>query len=135
MPATIGTRIAQAIKEARNASPTKTLTWSEMASVIDRELAPQPKKAPKKPVKAVFSEFGDKQAIPPTPEQVTAYSASIGFKLDGHHFCDFYEQKGWVVGKAKMTDWQAACRTWKTNGFGHPSFKNTPSAARDYNIL
>lgn len=27
-------------------------------------------------------------------------------------FCDFYESKGWVVGKVKMKDWKAAVRNW-----------------------
>jgi len=27
-------------------------------------------------------------------------------------FCDFYESKGWVVGKAKMKCWKAAVRNW-----------------------
>ena len=27
-------------------------------------------------------------------------------------FCDFYESKGWVVGKVKMKCWKAAVRNW-----------------------
>ena len=26
---------------------------------------------------------------------------------------DFYESKGWMVGKDKMKDWKAAVRTWE----------------------
>lgn len=53
--------------------------------------------------------------IKPTAEEVTAYALLIGFKLNGHHFCDYYESKGWVVGKSPMKDWRAAVRTWKHN--------------------
>jgi hypothetical protein len=53
---------------------------------------------------------------PPTPQEVTEYASSIGFTLDGHKFCDYYESKGWVVGKARMKDWRAGVRTWKGNG-------------------
>ena len=49
----------------------------------------------------------------PTPQEVTDYALSIGFKLDGGHFCDFYESKGWMVGKSPMKVWKAAVRTWK----------------------
>ena len=63
-------------------------------------------------------EFGDRKKIPPTPEQVTAYSASIGYPMDGQAWCDSYAAKGWLVGKAKMKDWQAAVRTWRSNGYG-----------------
>jgi len=49
----------------------------------------------------------------PTAEQVTEYGRQIGFKLDGQTFCDFYESKGWVIGKSPMKSWQAAVKTWK----------------------
>lgn len=49
----------------------------------------------------------------PTPEEVKAYALSIGYKLDGHNFCDHYESKGWMIGKNHMINWQAAVRTWK----------------------
>lgn len=53
--------------------------------------------------------------IKPLPEQVTTYALLIGFKLKGEHFCDYYESKGWLVGKSPMKNWQAAVRTWKHN--------------------
>ena len=49
----------------------------------------------------------------PTPEEVTRYAYKIGFILNGNEFCDYYESKGWVVGKSPMKVWQAAVRTWK----------------------
>ena len=49
----------------------------------------------------------------PTPKQVVEYGQSRGFPIDGEEFCDFYESKGWVVGKSPMKDWQAAVRTWE----------------------
>jgi len=61
------------------------------------------------PARRVFS--------PPSPEEVTAYAAEIGYPLDGQAWCDSYAQKGWLVGKAKMKDWRAAVRNWKRNGW------------------
>lgn len=55
----------------------------------------------------------NKSTIPPLPGWVSEYAESIGFTLDGDKFCDFYGQKDWLVGKAKMKDWQCAVRTWK----------------------
>jgi len=49
----------------------------------------------------------------PTPEQVTKYGKQIGFELDGQTFVDFYEAKGWMIGKNAMKNWQAAVRIWK----------------------
>lgn len=59
------------------------------------------------------------KVIPPEPDWVTAYSAEIGYPMDGQKWCDNYAQKGWIVsGKAKMKDWRAACRNWKANEWG-----------------
>ena len=30
--------------------------------------------------------------------------------VDPQEFIDFYEAKGWMVGKTPMKDWKAACR-------------------------
>ena len=49
----------------------------------------------------------------PTAEEVTNYARKIGFILDGNQFCDFYESKGWMIGKNRMRSWQAAVRNWK----------------------
>jgi len=59
-----------------------------------------------------------KNKFPPPHEAVTQYAQSIGYPLDGRSFCDSYGQKGWLVGKAKMKDWQAAVRNWKSNTWG-----------------
>ena len=49
---------------------------------------------------------------PPTPTEVQAYVAEKGYTIDAFKFCDFYESKGWFVGKNKMKDWKAAVRNW-----------------------
>lgn len=54
----------------------------------------------------------------PTPEEITTYASSVGFALDGQKFWDFYESKGWVIGKSPMKDWKRAVSTWKSNGYG-----------------
>lgn len=54
-----------------------------------------------------------KRFIPPTLEQVTSYCSERKNNVDPQRFIDFYESKGWMVGKNKMKDWQAAVRTWE----------------------
>lgn len=68
----------------------------------------------------------------PTPEEVEAYALSIGYKLDGHKFCDYYAARAWKMGKVSMKDWKAAVRTWKrndegTDGTGTAGKKTTPN--------
>ena len=49
----------------------------------------------------------------PSLEEIKAYAQEKGFGLfDVERFFDFYESKGWLVGKAKMKDWKAAVRNW-----------------------
>ena len=56
--------------------------------------------------------------IPPTLEEVTAYCDERNNLVNPESFINFYESKGWMVGKNKMKDWKAAVRTWeKEAGF------------------
>lgn len=50
--------------------------------------------------------------ISPTLEEVTEYCNEKGYAISPQQFIDFYESKGWMVGKNKMKDWKAAVRTW-----------------------
>ena len=50
--------------------------------------------------------------IPPTVEEVKRYCQKQGCTVDAERFIDHYESNGWMVGKNKMKDWQAAVRNW-----------------------
>jgi len=54
-----------------------------------------------------------KRFIPPTVDQVREYCKERKNQVDAQRFVDFYEAKGWMVGKNKMKSWQAAVRTWE----------------------
>lgn len=60
---------------------------------------------------------------PPTPDQVREYASQCGYKIDADRFVDFYESKGWLVGKTKMRDWKAAVRNWARNQKQEPAAK------------
>ena len=47
---------------------------------------------------------------PPTLAEVQTYVAERHSPVDPQGFIDFYEAKGWMVGKSLMKDWKAACR-------------------------
>lgn len=49
---------------------------------------------------------------PPTLTEVENYITEQGYNVDAQRFVDFYESKGWYVGKNKMKDWKAAVRSW-----------------------
>ena len=54
-----------------------------------------------------------KRFVKPTAEEVRAYCAERGNRVDAQAFVDFYEAKGWKVGSSPMKDWKAAVRTWE----------------------
>ena len=49
----------------------------------------------------------------PSLEEIRQYCISRGNQVDPEQFLDFYESKGWMVGKNPMKDWRAAIRTWE----------------------
>lgn len=49
---------------------------------------------------------------PPNVEDVKAFCKENGYNVDPERFVNFYESKGWMVGKSKMKSWQAAVRNW-----------------------
>lgn len=57
----------------------------------------------------------------PTFEEVSTYCLERNNGIDPEQFIDYYESKGWVVGKSKMKDWKACVRTWERNRKGKPT--------------
>ncbi len=49
----------------------------------------------------------------PTLQEVMKYCSERGNSIDPQKFIDFYESKGWLVGKSPMKDWKAAVRNWE----------------------
>lgn len=66
----------------------------------------------------------------PTIQEVKSYCQERNNGIDPESFIDFYDSKGWVVGKSPMKDWKAAIRTWEkryrpaTNGFNMEAWIN-----------
>jgi hypothetical protein len=54
-----------------------------------------------------------KKTIPPSFEDLCVYCSDRKSNVNPKQFFDFYESKGWMIGKDKMKDWQAAVRTWE----------------------
>jgi len=51
----------------------------------------------------------------PSVDEVEAYCNERDNGINPQAFVDFYETRGWKVGKEKMKDWKAAVRTWENN--------------------
>ncbi|MDD3807374.1 MAG: hypothetical protein PHE86_04985 [Candidatus Marinimicrobia bacterium] len=49
----------------------------------------------------------------PSLEQVKEYCKERKNNVDPEKWFDFYQAKGWMIGRNKMKDWRAAVRTWE----------------------
>lgn len=60
---------------------------------------------------------------PPTAKEVQDYLDENGItEFTGEYFVNHYGSVGWIRGKAKIKDWKACVRTWKSNGTAKPSY-------------
>ena len=49
----------------------------------------------------------------PSIDEIQQYCISRNNSVDPEQFFNFYESKGWIIGKSPMKDWRAAVRTWE----------------------
>ena len=56
----------------------------------------------------------------PTLDQVKDYCILRKNNIDAEAFIDFYESKGWQIGKETMKDWKACVRTWERRETNKP---------------
>lgn len=49
----------------------------------------------------------------PTISEVENYCIERKNNIEAESFINFYDSKGWMVGKNKMKDWRACVRTWE----------------------
>lgn len=54
----------------------------------------------------------EKRFTPPSLEDVKSYINEKGYEVNAEAFINFYESKGWYVGKNKMKNWRAAVANW-----------------------
>ena len=68
-----------------------------------------------------------KRFVPPTVDEVRAYCQDRQNGIDPQRFIDHYTSNGWMVGRTKMKDWQAAVRTWEQRAKTQPQAKGKSS--------
>lgn len=69
---------------------------------------------------------------PPDIQDVKAYCIERKNNVDPERFIDFYEAKGWTVGKNKMKDWRAAVRNWERNEASKSTAQTTQQGRLDW---
>lgn len=68
----------------------------------------------------------------PTLKELETYKQETNLNLvDCSAFYDFYESKGWAVGKAPMKDWRASMRNWQRTEAERIAKRGSPPIAKD----
>ena len=49
---------------------------------------------------------------PPSVSEVSDYCREHNLSMDAERFVDYYTANGWMAGRSRMRDWQAAARNW-----------------------
>ena len=80
-----------------------------------------------------YREKPQKRFSKPTIEEVQAYCLERKNGINAKRFVDYYESKGWLVGKTPMKDWRAAVRTWESNN--KRDINSRPDTGNDDPIL
>lgn len=90
-------------------------------AVVPDEATPPRKRKAEQPQPKKVARF-----TPPTVEEVQAYCAERGNKVDAQRFFDFYTANGWHQGRGKpIKDWRAAVRTWeRDDNYNHNNNHN-----------
>lgn len=76
------------------------------------------------PIPKVEEERKSTKFQKPTIEEIKAYIKEKNYNVDANRFFNFYESKGWKVGKNPMVSWKASVATWQKD---EP--KTTPNRA------
>ena len=93
-------------KQMRYESESESDSESDVSKETEKKEIFKEKKADQKTQKKLAFEK-------PTVEEVAIYCRERGNAVDPEGFCDFYEAKGWRIGKEPMKNWKAAVRTWE----------------------
>ena len=68
----------------------------------------------------------------PTMEEIKNYCLERKNSINPTQFFDYYESKGWLIGKTPMKDWKAAIRTWEQNQTKNKNAKDTQDQTGDF---
>ena len=98
-----------------------------------------------KNIKEINQRKADAAFQKPNIEEIKAYIETKGYSVDAETFFNFYESKGWMIGKNKMKNWHAAIATWhkseKRQSYGiskqgyedrHRNLEITATGEKDY---
>ena len=122
---------AQGIQETDNQRITNGKPTDNQRITTNEEGIKKEKKD-KKVLKDIYTVA---QFKPPTIEEVKAYCLERNNNVDANKWHDFYSSKGWMVGRNKMKDWEAAVRTWEHKDNQGGQAKPKPNRPKSFDAI
>ena len=103
----------ETVDDDPESDPWEYMTFGEIIAVALSKLADevQKKKAAKELRKAADKLDPPTKFVKPDLDEVSEYFRELK-AVEPDSFFDFYESKGWLVGKVSMKDWRASARKW-----------------------
>lgn len=111
-------RISKQFEKSEKAKQSASYRWGKGENA--NALRPQTERYAKKENKIKEKEIkenntAEKRFTPPELSAVEEYCKLRKNSVDANRWYDYYESKGWLIGKSPMKDWKAAVRTWEHN--------------------
>lgn len=106
--------------------------------MVDEQSPPEGKGKERKGIKdsSLRSESSARSRFSkPSLGEIREYFQEIGLHDPPEVFRDFYEAKGWMVGRAPMRDWRAAARNWKRRKEPQHAQVGPPASPNGYRKL
>ena len=102
--------------------------------IRDRERKNIKKESPKNPKNknSGIQHTPKQNFVKPSLQDLENYKLERNLKMDCEEFYDYYESKGWVIGKAAMKDWRSAMRNWARNEGKFNSPPREPPKPKSY---
>ena len=102
----------------KSVTVTRDISVTQRDIERDKSVTVTPREEKSREEKSVSSETSSLQKhstvfLKPSVEEIRAYCQERKSQVDAQQFFDFYESKGWMVGRNKMRDWKACVRTWR----------------------
>lgn len=108
-----GLRSAEVRRSKKLAAEQQEQTENTCSTPVDKKGTEESREEKSREKKSKGEQSREKAFTPPTLPQVETYCKERKNKVDAQRFVNFYQAKGWMVGKNKMKDWRAAVRSWE----------------------
>lgn len=108
-------QILIAAEEVRNESSLSDIASDSLATSISGRNQNHNKNQKQTKSKSKSEGKKSRTFVKPTVAEISAYCNERKNNIDPQQFWDFYEAKGWMIGKNKMRVWKRCINTWERN--------------------